>query len=124
IDRGYKEADELASIRKEFERRLERMVVNTAAEADLRSGGDPNHPEVQRAFSLAERFLASAEYRQIQRSGALEMAGVRINTAKVVVAPCAPLLGAPVLPAGTWAGGDREAVALAKQLLEPPVGLL
>src|SRR5690606_15442920 len=38
IDRGYKEADELASIRKEFERRLERLVVNTAAEADLRSG--------------------------------------------------------------------------------------
>src|SRR5690606_1080586 len=77
-----------------FERRLERMVVNTAAEADLRSGGDPNHPEVKRAFSLAERFLASEEYRKIQRSGALEMSAVRINTAQVVVASLEQLISA------------------------------
>lgn len=123
IDRGYKEADELASTRKEFERRLERMVVNTAAEADLRSGGDPDHPEVQRAFSLAERFLASEEYRKIQRSGALEMAGVRINTAKVVVASREQLMSALFPSTMQGASLDVDALIPVDQQLFPPVAI-
>jgi HK97 family phage major capsid protein len=123
IDRGYKEADELASTRKEFERRLERLVVNTAAEADLRSGGDPEHPEVKRAFSLAERFLASEEYRKIQRSGALEMAGVRINTAKVVVASREQLMGALFPSTMRGASLDVDALIPVDQQLYPPISI-
>lgn len=123
IDRGYKEADELASTRKEFERRLERMVVNTAAEADLRSGGDPNHPEVKRAFSLAERFLASEEYRKIQRSGALEMSGVRINTAQVVVASREQLMAALFPSTMHGASLDVDALIPVDQQLFPPIGI-
>src|SRR5690606_1229210 len=99
------------------------MVVHTDAAGALRSGGDPNHPEVQRAFSLAERFLASEEYRKIQRSGALEMSGVRINTAQVVVASREQLMSALFPSTMRGASLDVDALIPVDQQLFPPIGI-
>jgi hypothetical protein len=86
IDRGYKEADELASQAVELEHRLSRMVVSAGHEADDRSRGDLEHPDMRRVLSLADRFLASENYKQFKRTGALEMQGARVNIDPVQVA--------------------------------------
>ncbi len=86
IDQAYREADELAEQKKDYEHRLQRLVITTGHEADNRSKGDIEHPDAKRAVSLAEAFLMSEDYRALQRSGAFEVSGVRVNTSAVPVA--------------------------------------
>ncbi len=93
IDRGYKDADELASQAKELEHRLQRLVVSAGHEADARSKGDLDHPDMKRVVSLADKFLASENYKRFRKSGAIDMAGAPVNIAPVSVASREVLLG-------------------------------
>lgn len=94
IDTAYKEADRLAEQAVDFEHRLERIVITTGHEADAHAKGDVDHPAMRRAFSMAENFMASEDYRQLQRTGALQMQGARVSTAAVTVASREALLAA------------------------------
>jgi HK97 family phage major capsid protein len=86
IDKAYKEADEYASQASELEHRLQRLVVSAGHEADERSKGDLDNPDMRRVMSLADRFLASENYKQFRRSRALDMAGARVRIDPVSVA--------------------------------------
>jgi len=86
IDRGYKDADECAEQAVELERRLQRLVVSAGHEADHRSKGDLDHPDMKRVVGLADKFLASENYRQFKKSRALDMNGARVNIDPVAVA--------------------------------------
>jgi hypothetical protein len=72
IDKAFKEADEQAEIAVELESRLSSLVVTTGHEADHRSRGDLEHPDMRRTLSMADKFMASEDYRALSRSGALD----------------------------------------------------
>lgn len=119
IDKAYKEADGLAEQAQDFEHRLQRLVVTSGHEADGRSKGDIQHPDMRHSLSMAEKFLASEDYRQLKRSGALDMAGASVKTAAVTVASREQLMGA-LFPSYT-AALDVDALVPEDQRLFPPI---
>jgi hypothetical protein len=119
IDRGYKAADELAEQAVELERRLQRLVVSAGHEADARSGGDLDHPDMRRVVTLADKFLASENYRKFQKSRAMDMNGARVNIDPVNVASREQLLGA--LFPSTHMALSVDALVPDDQRLFPPV---
>ena len=123
IDEAWKEADELASERKDFEYKLSRLVINEGHEADASARGDASHPEVRRVLGLANMFMASEDYKQLKRSGALDgVAGARCNTATVQVATRDQLI-TRLFPGISMAALNADALVPEDQQLFPPVGV-
>jgi len=120
IDRGYKEADECAEQAVELERRLQRLVVSAGHEADTRSKGDLDHPDMRRVMSLADKFLASENYRQFKKSRALDMNGARVNIDPVSVAS-RELVMAHLFPSQAHLALSVDALVPEDQRLFPPV---
>ncbi|MGH9248312.1 MAG: phage major capsid protein [Acidimicrobiales bacterium] len=90
IDEAYRESDELFELAAEYRRRMTRLVDHASSDA-LADGDtdDSERPAARRGMRLArfgERFLASESYRQLRRSGALEMSQAAVKTAPVQVA--------------------------------------
>lgn len=120
IDKAYKEADSIAETRVEMERRLESLVVTTGYEVDQHARGDRENPAVKRTLHMAERFLASEEYRALQRSGALDMTGARVNTQPVIIATREKLMG---LLFPSMAALNVDALVPEDSRLFPPVSI-
>jgi HK97 family phage major capsid protein len=122
IGAAFKESDTLAEERVELEGRLETLVVSTGHEADARTRGDIQHPDMVHALGMAEKFIASEEYRSLKRSGALEMASASARTAAVAVASRDQLLR-HLFPSYQAAGLDVDALVPEDQRLFPPVAV-
>lgn len=112
IDAAYKAADEQAEVASELEGRLNSFMRTTALEAEGKAKGDPSHPAVQATLTLADKFMASEEYRQLQRSGNLDFQSAPINTNFVQV------MGRDQLVASLF-GGTSLAATLSPDALIP-----
>lgn len=90
IDAAYKESDDLFERGAEFRRRMNRLLEH--ASSDALAEGDVNDPErpagARRAkiVRFGERFLASEQYRQLKKSGVLDMSKAPVRMAPVQVA--------------------------------------
>lgn len=124
IDEAWKDADGLAEEASSYEYKLNRLVVNEGHEvANNVRDLDPDHPEVRRVVGLANMFMASEDYKQLRRSGALDgVAGARCNTATVQVATRDQLISR-LFPGVSMAALNADALVPEDQQLFPPVAI-